>query len=44
MTKEEYKKQLTLLQEEFDNKRKQLDIMWANERNPIRIGDVRYGS
>ena len=40
MTKEEYREQLQILQAEYDSNRRQLDIMWANERNPIRIGDV----
>lgn len=40
MTKEEYKQRTSELYNEYNNKRKELDIEFALSNNDVKIGDV----
>lgn len=39
MTKKEYEKQLALLKDDYEKKKRELDLAFAMSNNPVRIGD-----
>ena len=39
MTKKEYKEQLCALEADYEKKKRELELTFANRNNPVRIGD-----